>query len=67
MPGVDDDSSTPRTLPRVIGALLAVGLVLVPAAGARGAETAAQELAAKYSPVLSLEPQEMARIDALVA
>jgi hypothetical protein len=60
MRGVDDDSSTPRTLTRVIGALLAVGLVLVPAAGARGAEPAAQELAAKYSPVLSLEPQEMA-------
>ena len=39
------------------GALLAMALVLVLPAWARGAESPARKLAVKYSPVLSLEPQ----------
>ena len=39
------------------GALLAVALVLVLPAWARGAESPARKLAVKYSRVLSLEPQ----------
>jgi len=42
---------------RLIGAWLAVTLVLAMPAWAKGAESASRELAAKYSPVLSLEPQ----------
>jgi hypothetical protein len=44
----------------LIGASLAVALVLALPALARGAESAARELAVKYSPVLSLEPQAKA-------
>jgi len=44
----------------LIGALLAVMLVLALPAWARGAESAAQKLAVTYSPVLSLEPQAKA-------
>jgi hypothetical protein len=41
----------------LIAASLAVTLVLALPSLAQGAESAAQELAVKYSPVLSLEPQ----------
>ena len=53
------DSVTSFALPkrRLIGALLAVALVLALPASAPGAESAAQQLAAEYSPVLSLQPQ----------
>jgi hypothetical protein len=44
----------------LIGASLALVVVLALPAWARGAESAAQELAVKYSPVLSLEPQAKA-------
>jgi hypothetical protein len=44
----------------LIGALLALVLGLAVPAGARGAESAAQQLAARYSPVLSLAPQAKA-------
>ncbi len=42
---------------RLIGASLAAILLLAAPAWARGADSAAQQLAATYSPVLSLEPQ----------
>jgi hypothetical protein len=42
---------------RLIGAVLAIVLVLALPAWARGAESAAQRLAEMYSPLLSLEPQ----------
>ena len=45
---------------RLILASLALVLVLASPARARGAESPAQELAAKYSPVLSLQPQAKA-------
>jgi hypothetical protein len=44
-------------LQRLIGASLALLVALALPAWARGAESAAQELAATYSPVLSLAPQ----------
>jgi hypothetical protein len=42
---------------RLIGASLALMIVLALPAWARGAESAAQKLAVQYSPVLSLQPQ----------
>jgi hypothetical protein len=45
---------------RLIVAWLALLLVLALPAWAQGAQSAAQELAAKYSPVLSLAPQAKA-------
>ena len=44
----------------MIGASLVLLLALAVPAGARGAESAAQQLAARYSPVLSLAPQSKA-------
>ena len=44
----------------MIAASVALLLVLVLPTGARGAESAAQELAARYSPVLELQPQAKA-------
>jgi len=44
----------------LIGVSVALLLALASPAGARGAESAAQELAVRYSPVLELEPQAKA-------
>jgi hypothetical protein len=45
---------------RLAGISVAVAVVLALPAGARGAPSAPQQLAASYSPVLSLEPQKKA-------